>query len=57
MKTMILITLIAILLMLCNIRISMEKWGNELVLTKVTTVEHHNYYDIEHYGTISISDN
>lgn len=54
MKALTLIVLIGILLMLINIRISIQTWGNELALTKVTEVRHHHYYDIEHYGTVMI---
>ena len=48
--------LFAILTMLTVIVASMEKWGNELVMTKVTKVEHHYHYDIEHYGLIELND-
>ena len=50
------VLLCAILLMLVNIRIGMEKLGNELVLTKVTKVEHIYNYDVDSYGTIKLND-
>ena len=56
MKILQVIILFAILLILMNIRIAVEKWGNELVLTKITTVEHHYHYDVQSYGTIRLDE-
>ena len=58
MKILQVIILFAILLILMNICIAVEKWGNELVLThfKVTTVEHHYHYDVQSYGTIRLDE-
>jgi len=48
--------LLLIIFQLFIIVVCIEKWGNELVMTKVTKVEHHYHYDIEHYGTIRLND-
>jgi len=50
------LVLLSILFSLLFIQMNIEKWGNELVMTKVTTVEHHYHYDIEHYGLIELND-
>lgn len=50
------IILAAILIVLIDLRIAVEKWGVEIALNKVTTVEHitnHNY-DVASYGTIRL---
>ena len=48
--------LAAILVTLLNLRIAVEKWGNELVLTKVTEVIHVYNYKVDSYGTIRLDD-
>ena len=48
--------LVAILLVLINMRIAIEKWGNEMVLTKVTEVVHVYNYKVDSYGTIRLDD-
>ena len=48
--------LVAILVMLINLRVAIEKWGNELVLTKVTEVVHVYNYKVDSYGTIRLDD-
>jgi hypothetical protein len=50
------IILFCILGLLASIRVSIEKWGAELTLTKVTTVEHKYNYNVESYGTIRLND-
>lgn len=50
------IILLAILIILLNIRVAIEKWGYELAFTKVTTVEHVYNYDVESYGVIKLND-
>ena len=56
MKALQILLLIALLAILCNIRVAVERWGNELTLTKVTTVEHHYRYDVQSYGVLKIDD-
>ena len=48
--------LVAILVMLINLRVAIEKWGTELVLTKVTEVVHVYNYKVDSYGTIRLDD-
>ena len=48
--------LAAILMTLLNLRITVEKWGNELVLTKVTTVQHIYNYEVDSYAGVYVND-
>ena len=48
--------LVAILIMLINMRIAVEKWGAELSLTKVTTVEHNYHYEVDSYAGVYVND-
>lgn len=57
MKYINLVVLIGILIALLNIRVAMEKWGNELAYTQVTKIENHYRYDVSSYGTIKLNDN
>ena len=48
--------LVAILLVLINMRIAVEKWGVELSMTKITTVQHIYNYKVDAYGTVQLND-
>ena len=43
-------------IMLMEIRVGMEKWGEEITVNKVTRVEHKYHYDVQSFGPIKLND-
>ncbi len=56
MDTAKLLVLIVIALLLMNMRVAIEKWGEEFRIAKVTKVEHCYNYNVHSYGVVKLND-